>query len=70
MNKAIGIGLLIAGIVLTIFGINASESFGSEVSRFFTGTPSDKSIWLLIGGIGAGIAGLFLTLTSQKSGRG
>jgi hypothetical protein len=69
MNKALGIGLLIAGIVLTIFGINASESFGSEVSRFFTGTPTDKSIWLLIGGIGAGITGLYLTLRSQQSGR-
>ena len=67
MNKALGIGLLIAGIVLTIFGINASESFGSEVSRFFTGTPTDKSMWLLIGGIAAGITGLFLTLTSRKS---
>ena len=67
MNKALGIGLLIAGIVLTIFGINASESFGSEVSRFFTGTPTDKSMWLLIGGIAAAITGLFLTLTSRKS---
>ena len=67
MNKALGIGLLIAGIVLTIFGINASESFSSEVSRFFTGTPTDKSMWMLIGGIGAGTVGLFMTLTSRKS---
>ena len=67
MNKALGIGLLVAGIVLTIFGISASESFGSEVSRFFTGTPTDKSMWLLIGGIVAGIVGLFLTLASRKS---
>lgn len=67
MNKALGIGLLIAGIVLTIFGINASDSFGSEVSRFFTGTPTDKSIWLLIGGIIAGCSGLFLTLTSRRA---
>jgi hypothetical protein len=67
MNKALGIGLLIVGVVLTIFGINASESFGSEVSRFFTGAPTDKSIWLLIGGIVTGFYGLFLTLTSRKS---
>lgn len=62
MNKALGIGLLVVGIVLMIFGINASESFGSEVSRFFTGAPTDKSIWLLIGGILSVIVGLFMTL--------
>ena len=67
MNKALGIGLLIAGIVLTIFGINASESFGSDVSRFFTGTPTDKSMWMIIGGIVAGITGLFLTLGNRKA---
>ena len=62
MNKALGIGLLAVGVVLMIFGINASESFGSEVSRFFTGAPTDRSIWLLIGGILSVIVGLFMTL--------
>lgn len=62
MNKSLGIALLVVGIVLTIFGINASESFGSEVSRFFTGTPTDKSIWLLLAGLISAIVGFFLTL--------
>jgi len=62
MNKLLGIGLLAVGVVLMIFGINASESFSSEVSRFFTGAPTDKSIWLLIGGILSVIVGLFLSL--------
>jgi hypothetical protein len=43
--------------VLIVFGINATESFGSDVSRFFNGTPTDKSMWLLIGGIAAAIFG-------------
>ncbi len=51
MNKTVGLALMGVGILLIIFGISASESFSSEVSRFFTGTPTDKSIWLLIGGI-------------------
>ena len=67
MKKALGIGLLVAGIVLTIIGINATDSISSEVSRFFTGAPTDEAIWLLIGGIGAASAGLFLTLASRKS---
>jgi hypothetical protein len=62
MNKPLGIALLVVGIILTIFGINASESFGSEVSRFFTGSPTDKSIWLLIGGLVSAIVGFFLTI--------
>jgi hypothetical protein len=62
MNRAIGIALLAGGIALLVFGINASESFGSDVSRFFTGKPTDESMWLLIGGIVASIAGLFLAL--------
>lgn len=50
MNRIIAFALLIAGIVLLVFGFNASESLGSDVSRTFTGTPTDKSIWLLVTG--------------------
>jgi hypothetical protein len=66
MNKAFSLALLVGGIVLMIIGINATNSFGSDVSRFFTGSPTDKSIWLLIGGIVASVVGLMLTLRSSK----
>jgi hypothetical protein len=66
VNRIIGIALLVGGIILTIFGINAAESFGSDVSRFFTGSPTDRSIWMLIGGIIMAIVGLGLTLRSGK----
>jgi hypothetical protein len=65
MNKAIGLALLAVGIVLIIFGISASESFGSEVSRFFTGTPTDKSIWLFIGGVAATAVGAFVNFRNS-----
>ena len=67
MNKGIGLALLVVGIVLIVFGINASDSFGSEVSRFFTGTPTDKSIWLLLGGIGATIVGSMMTFRKSRT---
>jgi len=61
MNKIVSLALLIGGIVLIIYGISAADSIGSDVSRFFTGNPTDRTIWLLLGGIVAaaiGAAGL------------
>jgi hypothetical protein len=66
MNKIASIALLIGGVVLMIIGINATNSFGSDVSRFFTGSPTDKAVWMLIGGIVATIAGLTMTLRGGK----
>jgi len=57
MNKAISIALLVAGVVLIVFGINSNNSVSSGASRFFTGSPTDKTLWLLIGGIVAAIVG-------------
>jgi len=57
---------LAGGVVLMIFGINATNSFGSDVSRFFTGSPTDKAVWMLIGGTVTTIVGLVLTLRSWK----
>jgi hypothetical protein len=57
MNKIVSLALLVGGIVLIIFGISASDSIGSDVSRLFTGSPTDKSIWLLLGGIAAAAIG-------------
>ncbi|MDZ4197952.1 MAG: DUF3185 family protein, partial [Kiritimatiellia bacterium] len=58
MNKIISLALLVIGVVLIVYGVLAMDSFSSDVSRFFTGTPTDKTVWLLIGGIVAAIAGL------------
>ncbi len=66
MNKGISVALLAVGIMLSIWGIRASDSFGSDVSRFFTGSPTDKTIWLLIGGIVIGTTGLFGLLRGSK----
>ena len=66
MYKAFSLALLVGGIVLMIYGINATNSFGSDVSRFFTGSPTDKAIWMLIGGIIAALIGLTGTLRSSK----
>ena len=66
MNKIASLALLGGGVVLIIFGIQATDSFSSDVSRFFTGSPTNKAVWMLIGGIVAAIAGLTMTLRSPK----
>jgi len=67
MNKSISIVLLVAAVVLIAFGVNAYHSASSYVSRFFTGAPTDKALWLLIGGLAAGIIG-GVSLSQSKAG--
>ncbi len=66
MNKIISLALLVVGVVLMIYGISATNSFSSSVSKFFTGAPTDKALWMLVGGIVATVVGLVLTLRSWK----
>ena len=68
MNKAVSIALLAGGIVLIVLGANATKSFSSDVSRFFTGSPTDKAVWMLIGGIIAAVIGLFGVMRRSKQG--
>lgn len=58
MNKLISLVLLVGGVFLIFYGVSAMDSLSSDVSRFFTGTPTDKSVWMLIGGIVAVLAGI------------
>ena len=58
MNKVVSLAILAGGILLVIFGVSATKSFSSDISRFFTGSPTDKAIWMLIGGAVATIIGL------------
>jgi hypothetical protein len=66
MNKIVSLALLAGGIVLIIVGVNATNSFSSDVSRFFTGSPTDKAIWMLMGGIVAAVVGLATLFRSPK----
>ena len=67
MNKIISIALLVGGVVLIVFGFSAINSFSSDVSRFFTGSPTDKAIWMLIGGIVLAVVGLSGTFLSSRA---
>ena len=57
MPKAVALALLVGGILLIIFGVSAAGSFSSDIARFFTGAPTDKAMWMLIGGVVLSIVG-------------
>lgn len=66
MNKILSIALLAGGVLLIIYGVNASNSIGSSFSKLFTGSPTDESIWLLLGGIVVAAIGAGGLLRSAK----
>lgn len=71
MNRGVSIALIVVGVLLLIWGINAAESLSSDFSNFFTGSPTEKSIWLLIGGVAALVIGLIGTFRpARRVGQG
>lgn len=67
MNRILSLIFLAGGVVLIVYGVSASDSISSSFSRFFTGAPTDRTIWLLIGGIVAVGIGLTGLLRGSKS---
>ena len=66
MQSVVGMALLVVGVVLIIFGMQASASVGSRLSELFSGTPSDRTIWLLLVGVAAAILGVGLLLVGRR----
>jgi hypothetical protein len=67
MTKAISLAVLAGGILLLIFGISAYDTTSSDISRFFSGSATDKSIWMLVGGAFATVLGLVGLLRASKT---
>jgi hypothetical protein len=61
--------LLIAGVVLIIVGVAASRSLADNLSSFFTGHLTQKTIWYIVGGIASAVVGLLLALGIIGRGR-
>ena len=46
MKQFVSLALLVGGVVLLTIDINATNSFSSDVFRFFTGSPTDNAAWI------------------------
>ncbi len=61
MSKIPSLAILVVGIILLVYGLNASNSAASSISNAFTGSPTDKSIWLIVlGAVGILTGGVSL----------
>lgn len=60
MQRAVGLVLLVVGVILFIVGVNASDSFADRWSNFFTGHFTDSTVWYMVGGVAVGLLGLFI----------
>jgi uncharacterized membrane protein len=59
MPRITSIAILIVGIILLVYGLNASDSVSSSFSRAVSGTPTDKTVWLIALGVIGVITGGF-----------
>lgn len=66
MNKPMALVFLIGGIVLLMMGYNEAHSIHSGISHILTGSPSEKSKWMLISGTIAVLAGIISMLSNSK----
>jgi hypothetical protein len=65
MNYLPAIAILVIGVTLLIFGVSANDSASSHVSNLFTGHPTDRTVWLLIGGALCSLVGVVGILRSR-----
>lgn len=60
-QKLVGLVLLVVGVILLYFGWQSSQSLGDQVTEAMTGRFTDETMWFIIGGAVAVVAGAFLT---------
>ena len=59
-GRILGIVLLVVGVAVLIYGIDASHSIADRVSDTFTGRFTEATTWYIIGGAASGLLGLLL----------
>ena len=58
MDRGLSGVLLVIGVALFLYGLQAADSVSSAFSELFSGAPSNKAIWLIAAGAIVGIMGL------------
>lgn len=64
--KVVSFGLLAAGIVLAVLGVQAMDSASSRLSRILSGAPTTTSMEMLAFGVAAAILGMGGLLSHRR----
>jgi uncharacterized membrane protein len=65
-NKLIGVVLIVLGAVLLYFGLQATDAPLEQVRETVTGDYSDRTMFYLIGGAVAAVAGALLVFGKRR----
>jgi hypothetical protein len=61
-TRVLGVILLIAGVVLIVFGAVESRSLANGLSSMFRGRLTQHTLLYIIGGTASAVVGLILTI--------
>ena len=67
INRIVGIVLVVAGVVLLVMGLQATDSVGEKIHEGLTGRFTDSTTWYIVGGIAAIVGGGILAAVRGKS---
>jgi len=65
MKKAIGAACIAGGVALLIFGFQAKDSLKDQANKIVTGSPTDKTMWMIGGGSALCVAGLVIVMMKK-----
>jgi uncharacterized membrane protein len=69
MNTPLGLILIVVGVLLLVFGLGSADSIQNAFSRLFTGHPTDRTMWLIVGGCVCVVAGVFSCWRGSRAAR-
>jgi len=64
--RIIGILLIVAGVLLLVFGLQATDSIGEKLSNGFTGKYTRETMAMIVSGAVAAVAGVLLTIFGAR----
>lgn len=64
LQRIVGVILLVVGVGMLLFGLNAADSLTEEVAESLTGRYTNATTWYILGGLAMSLLGGAITLVS------
>ncbi|MBI3128661.1 MAG: DUF3185 family protein [Candidatus Tectomicrobia bacterium] len=65
-QRILGFVLVAVGVLLLVFGFNATDSTVNRASEALTGQYTDRTMWFLVTGTAAAIGGFLLAAFGSR----